>query len=193
ARMGESRPRVARVLRADGARAEPFVAPRGEVSNAGEWDMMRRMGTLLLLASLSGCMCGGSGPFMGGDVGANLGGGHGPRPGTLGVARAAPSVPGVQGPWGQPVAVAPPYTLTAPTGEDAARQMLATSVPLEFVQQAGLNQPAKGGSGLQLAGGPLPVPPGGPLPPGGGPGLPPGGGPPATRPAGAVAPGRALT
>src|SRR5439155_16712689 len=68
--------------------------------------------------------------------------------------------------------------LTDPTGADAARQMLATNGPLDFVQQAGLQQPASGGSGLQLAGGPLPVPPGGPVAP---------------RPPGAVAAVGALT
>jgi hypothetical protein len=83
-----------------------------------------------------------------------------------------PTVPGYVGPWGQPVPVIAPYNVKPPTGEDAARAMLAQSVPLEFVQAAGLNQPGKGGSGiLQTA---ATCPPGG-CPPGM-PGLPPGAG-----------------
>jgi hypothetical protein len=59
-----------------------------------------------------------------------------------------PTVPGYVGPWGQPVPVVAPYNVNPPTGTDAARAMLSQSVPLEFVQAAGLNQPGRGGSGI---------------------------------------------
>ncbi len=45
----------------------------------------------------------------------------------------APSVPGVQGPWGQPVALGKPYQY-APSSEGAARAMMMQSVPLDLIQ-----------------------------------------------------------
>lgn len=54
---------------------------------------------------------------------------------------APPTVPGVQGPWGQPVNVAAPYAYGAPSGDAAARAMLSRSVPLDLVQMA--NAPTK--------------------------------------------------
>jgi hypothetical protein len=84
-----------------------------------------------------------------------------------------PSVPGYVGAWGQPVPVAAPYNVNPPTGADAARAMLSRSVPLEFVQAAGLNQPGMGGSGILQAQAVCPPGgcPGGIAPPGA-PGLP---------------------
>ncbi|HZY86558.1 MAG TPA: hypothetical protein VFE78_17115, partial [Gemmataceae bacterium] len=86
-----------------------------------------------------------------------------------------PTVPGYVGPWGQPVPVVAPYNVHPPTGEEAARAMLSRSVPLEFVQASGLNQPGKGGSGIMQV--QAACPPGG-CPPGmpGMPGMPPGAG-----------------
>jgi hypothetical protein len=81
--------------------------------------------------------------------------------------RYAASVPGMVGPWGQPVPVAAPYTYNAPTGENAARAMLLQSQPLDLVQQANFVQGGSG-SGLQQAqavGAPGVPPPPGVIPP----------------------------
>jgi hypothetical protein len=81
--------------------------------------------------------------------------------------RYAASVPGMVGPWGQPVPVAAPYTYNAPTGENAARAMLLQSQPLDLVQQANFLQGGSG-SGLQQAqavGAPGVPPPPGVIPP----------------------------
>ncbi len=59
--------------------------------------------------------------------------------------RVVPTVPGVMGPWGQPVPVAAPYNSSPPTGEAAARTMLAQSQPLELLQQAHLLGGGPGG------------------------------------------------
>src|SRR6202035_2271716 len=124
----------------------------------------------------------------------------------------APTVPGVQGPWGQPVAMAAPYS-AVPPGASAAYAMMSRSVPLDAVQmagappspsgvvQAGASMPADGPSGLMLAGGSCPpggCPPGGSSPPGAAmspPGLPFGPGMPGypPPPPGAVAAVGALT
>jgi hypothetical protein len=97
--------------------------------------------------------------------------------------RSTPAVPTLMGPWGQPVPVAAPYTSSAPSGEAAARAMLAQSMPLDMVQQV---QACGPGGCPGMPGGmisppgipPGPGMPGGPVPPG----LPPG-----LRPPGAVA------
>jgi hypothetical protein len=99
----------------------------------------------MILAALGGCVSTGSGPGMGGGWG-GMGGGP-------------PSIPGVQGPWGQPVAMAAPYTAVAPNGEEAARQMMARSVPLELMQTGAFTRPGAP-SGLMLAGGQAMPPPG---------------------------------
>lgn len=91
-----------------------------------------------------------------------------------------PSVPGVQGPWGQPVPLARPY-MAAPSSESAARAMMSHSVPLDLVQAT--MPPGMMGGGLQLAN----CPPGG-CPPGM-----PGPGGPMMGPPGAVAAVGALT
>ncbi|MGH7171069.1 MAG: hypothetical protein ACRELG_12390, partial [Gemmataceae bacterium] len=49
----------------------------------------------------------------------------------------APTVPTVQGAWGEPVEVAAPYNVKPPNGSDAAAAMLAQSMPLDLVQQSG--------------------------------------------------------
>jgi hypothetical protein len=121
----------------------------------------------------------------------------------------ASGVPGVQGPWGQPVSVAAPYSYSnVRPGETAARAMLAQSMPLDLVRQAGYDP----GAGGQLPPGVIPpsnliAPPGVPVAPGGpgGAGIPPGPGgvgltqpvppqlPVGLRPPGAVAAVGALT
>src|SRR5262249_35135687 len=127
--------------------------------------MKRTAGTMMLLAPLSGCVTtGGDGTFMSGDC-AN---------GSCGGAHGVPTVPGVQGPHGQPVAMAAPYSYAPPSGKEAALAMLQNSVPLDLVQQAGYT-PGKGSGILQMQG-VLPgavtppgsiTPPGVPLMPGG--------------------------
>jgi hypothetical protein len=97
-------------------------------------------------------------------------------------ARAVPTIPGLVGPWGQPVPVAAPYSSSPPNGENLARAMLAQSMPLDLVQQA--SGPPGMGGGLMPANNMI-APPGiAPVPPG----LPPG-----LRPPGAVAAVGALT
>jgi hypothetical protein len=98
-----------------------------------------------LLAVASGCVTSegpvntGSGAFMskafeGGlaDTGIRQGVSSGPR------------VPGAVGPWGAPVQVAAPYTHVAPTGEAAARAMIASSQPLDIVQQTKFGRDSNG-------------------------------------------------
>src|SRR3989475_11682082 len=110
--------------------------------------MKRTASALVMVAGLAGCASMGDGGGMGGY------GGRG------GMAGGPPSVPGVQGPWGQPVAMAAPYTAVAPNGEEAAREMMARSVPLELMQTGAFTKPGAP-SGLMLAGGQaMPPPPG---------------------------------
>ncbi len=119
-----------------------------------------------------------------------------------------PEVATVQGPWGQPVAMAAPYNVKPPNGTDAARAMLAQSMPLELVQQSGYfkdsalpivpvgGQCAGGACPMPGAGGPMPpglMPPGQLISPPGIAGMPPGVLPPGMRPPGAVAAVGALT
>jgi hypothetical protein len=109
-----------------------------------------------------------------------------------------PTVPTVQGAWGEPVEVAAPYNVKPPAGADAARAMLAQSMPLDLIQQSGYFKDSS-----------YPIMqtqcPGGVCPPGAGlspanlispPGVaavPPGGLPPGLAPPGAVAAVGALT
>ncbi len=151
--------------------------------------MKRKAGAMVLLAALGGCVStdpGGSGTYM-----SHAFNNSGPTPDGVhsGVHYGGPTVPGAQGPMGQPVAMAFPYNVSPPSGAAAAQAMLKQSVPLEMVQQAGytMNGPMGGpAGGIQQAGGICP------------PGLP-GGGmpspilPPGLRPPGAVAAVGALT
>ena len=71
--------------------------------------MKRTAGTMILLAALGGCVTTGDGPygggsFMGGSCANGSCGAHG-----------APMIPGVQGPYGQPVAMAAPYSYAPPS------------------------------------------------------------------------------
>lgn len=105
--------------------------------------MKRTAGIGILLAVLGGC----AGP--GGGEGA-----LGTHPTT-----AMPHVPGVQGPWGQPVSMISPYAYNPPSGAKLAQQMMAASVPLNMVQGGGAIMPASAtsvpgsGSGVVSAGG----------------------------------------
>ncbi len=89
--------------------------------------MKRIAGAWVLLAALSGCMSmdqPGTGGF------------NPPSAQQIGCASGRPrEVPGVQGPWGAPVAMAFPYSsMRGSPGEAAAHVMLAQSMPLDRVQ-----------------------------------------------------------
>jgi hypothetical protein len=125
--------------------------------------MKRTAGVVVLLASLAGCVNDNPGPYMGSYWGSNATGS------TCGC-KVPPSVPNVQGPWGQPVAMAAPYTSSPPQGQAAALEMLNSSLPLNQVQLASYAQAGNNpSSGVVQAGGPVPgalPPPGGLSPPG---------------------------
>jgi hypothetical protein len=86
-----------------------------------------------------------------------------------------PAVPGLVGPWGQPVEMVHPYSASPPGGEATARAMLAQSVPLDLQMAAmaemGKDGPAffNGGPAMPGFGGPMPpmgpMGPMGPMPP----------------------------
>jgi len=152
-------------------------------------DMKRSAAVVVLLAGLSGVQ---AGPYKG-DVWMS---------GTDG--RSAAFVPGVVGPWGQPVPMAAPYSYDPVTNPLLARTMFRQSMPLDQVQLAGgmpISPPGlPAGPGLPMANGVVPanglIPAGGPMmgPPGGvppGPGMALPGGPSGVP--GAVAAVRALT
>jgi hypothetical protein len=167
--------------------------------------MKRTACTLMLLASLSGCMSSGYGSGGGfgsgtGGFGPPNGGGHGL---SMGPYKGPPTVPGVQGPMGERVAMAAPYS-AAPPAALMAQSMMAQSVPLSMVQMAGAKAQPGSGSGLVQAqfcppGGcppQVPVPSGGMISPPGmpfGPGGMPGGMPGGGGPPGAVAAVGAMT
>src|SRR5262249_33672371 len=100
--------------------------------------MKRTAGAWVLLAALGGCTTMDHGPSTIGCGGCGAGG-------------PTPTVPGVQGPWGQPVAMAAPYS-AEPPGAAAAHAMLARSVPLDLVQASASTGPGSP-TGIQLAGG----------------------------------------
>jgi hypothetical protein len=106
-----------------------------------------------------------------------------------------PQVQTVQGPWGEPVEVAAPYNVKPPNGADAARAMLAQSMPLELIQQSGYFKDSS--YPIIQAGGPVPGAmgpmPGNLISPPGVAATPPGALPPGLRPPGAVAAVGALT
>jgi hypothetical protein len=106
-----------------------------------------------------------------------------------------PQVPTVQGAWGTPVEMAAPYNFKPPNGSDAARAMLAQSMPLDLIQQSGFMKDSSYPimqTGGQCAGGMCPSP-GNLISPPGIAATPPGGLPPGLRPPGAVAAVGALT
>jgi hypothetical protein len=168
--------------------------------------MKRTAGSVLLLAALSGCMSSGYGPPSSGGYG---GGFRSPSSGpavSMGAYKGPPTIPGLQGPMGEKIAMSAPYSATPPPPW-LAYNMMSQNVPLSMVQQAGATAQAGGGSGLVQAqfcppGGcppQVPVPPGGliappgmPFAPGGMPGGIPGM-PGAGLPPGAVPAAGALT
>src|SRR5262249_22739928 len=109
-------------------------------------------GAMMVLAALGGCMS------MDRQPSASLGGSY-----NNGLVNGPTTIPGVQGPWGQPVAMASPYAAAPPSGEQAAREMMAHSVPMDLVQVGGTSLPG-GHSGLVQAGGMI-SPPGVPFQP----------------------------
>src|SRR5260370_4620753 len=104
------------------------VTPEGE-------PMKRSAGVWVLAAALSGCMS--SAPHQ--QQCRTCGGGTGST---------TACIPGVQGPWGQPVAMQAPYSAMSP-GAAAAHAMMAQSVPLDvFLKQP---TPKTGANGLVQA------------------------------------------
>jgi hypothetical protein len=107
----------------------------------------------------------------------------------------APTVPTVQGAWGEPVEVAAPYNVKPPNGADAARAMLAQSMPMDLIQQSGYFKDSS--YPIQQTGGPGPggvgPAPGNLISPPGVAAAPPGPLPPGLAPPGAVAAVGALT
>jgi hypothetical protein len=102
--------------------------------------MKRTAGALVILAAVGGCVTVDQGPS------ANSG------CGIYGWTSGPPQVPGAQGPWGQPVAMTAPYSASPPNGADAARAMMARSVPVDLVQTAAASG-AGTSSGIIRAGG----------------------------------------
>ena len=79
-------------------------------------------------------------------------------------------VPGLTGPWGEPIPLAAPYTSTPPRSASHAKNMMSQSVPLNWVQtggpgviQAGAQMP---GMGMPQGGMPMMPPAGMIAPPG---------------------------
>lgn len=118
---------------------------------------MKRMAALsVVLAGLVGCVSTDSKP----DSMPAYGSGAGYRP----------SVPGVQGPWGQPVSMVAPYTSKPPSGAQLAQAMMNNSVPLAMVQPgAAANRPSSSdivqAGAWEAAGDPTRVHPPGVTPP----------------------------
>src|SRR5262245_35486932 len=83
--------------------------------------MKRRIiAALMLVGSISGCLSTGD-PEIGG-----------PRP-NYGRSFGPPSVPGVMGPYGENVPMAPPYSMAPPGSQFAARQMMNNSMPMNML------------------------------------------------------------
>jgi hypothetical protein len=110
-----------------------------------------------------------------------------------------PDVPTVQGSWGEPVPVAAPYNVKPPSGTEAARAMLAQSMPLDLLQQSGYFKNSSYPimqTAATCPGGMCPAPGAGMpnlISPPGISGVPPGALPPGLAPPGAVAAVGALT
>jgi hypothetical protein len=105
----------------------------------------------LMAAALTGCVSTEGGAPMGGGAPTAGGGKFMSNAFDSGSAMAAQAgihqgvrvpqgVAGLQGPWGTPVPVAAPYTTTAPQGRAAAMAMLASSQPLDVIQQTKFGQ-----------------------------------------------------
>src|SRR5262249_1120121 len=122
-------------------------------------DMKRTTIAAMLLTALGGCVSTDGMPNQGAMP-------------QFGTAYQARTVPGLQGPQGQPVAMIAPYNAMpqSSSGSDMARLMMSRSQPLSLVQQTGLTAPAGQESGIVRASGPgmasAGVPTGGISPPG---------------------------
>lgn len=91
--------------------------------------MKRTLAACVLLSAFSGCVATDS-----------CGDGHGsccPGPSGRSI---VPTIPGVQGPRGEPIAMAAPYS-AMPNEIYSPREMMAQSLPLDFVQFAGRTPP----------------------------------------------------
>src|SRR5882724_8694973 len=128
--------------------------------------MKRTAGTMVLLAALGGgCVTTGQDTAPWNHAPSGGGGG------CPGCGSSTAGVPGMQGPWGQPVAMAFPYSANPnlANGSEAAKAMLAQSMPVDLVQQASFTP--NGPTGILQAGGAEPP---GPPSMAGGPGCAPG-------------------
>jgi hypothetical protein len=108
---------------------------------------------MVLLAALSGCvsMDSGAGGGGGGGYMSQAWNPSGPSTGACGAhcgAYQVASVPGVVGPYGQPVALNGPYASMRPDDVTAAR-MMSTSVPLDVFQQTVAKTMAPGSDIIQ--------------------------------------------
>jgi hypothetical protein len=118
--------------------------------------MRRRAAALLLIIAVGGCTSGG-GPYQGGTPCAGCYSGFGPG-------HEPPTVPGFQGPWGQPLPMAAPYSANPPS-PFKAQAMLNQNMPLNLVASQG-----QANSGIQQMAYTPGGCPGGVCPPGGCPG-----------------------
>jgi hypothetical protein len=111
--------------------------------------MKRKLGTwLVLLTTAAGCVTTDTPSGMGGD---RSGCAH------CGVNGGPPMVPGLMGPYGEPVAMAAPYSYTGMAPSDAAaRAMMATSMPLDAMPPGMM---AGDPRNIMRAGGMMPPPP----------------------------------
>ena len=94
--------------------------------------MRRLTGSMLMVAALSGCVTTENG---GGRYRSRIESNDSMIEGASNRSYSVPTVPGVQGPNGAPVAMAAPYNSTPPSGTSAARAMLASSQPMDILQQ----------------------------------------------------------
>jgi hypothetical protein len=130
--------------------------------------MKRTVGAMFLAAAMGGCMS------------AN----HAPEVASKPTVRASgeyyvPQVPGISGPWGEPIPMAAPYTSTsARVTTWQAQRMMSQSVPLDWVQtDQNIMQASAQMPGMGMPPGGLMAPPGVPL------------SPPMMTPGGAIMPG----
>lgn len=94
--------------------------------------MRRLTGSMLMVAALSGCVTTENG---GGRYRSRIESNDSMIEGASNRSYSVPTVPGVQGPNGAPVAMVAPYNSTPPSGTSAARAMLASSQPMDILQQ----------------------------------------------------------
>ncbi|MBM3996698.1 MAG: hypothetical protein FJ303_21470 [Planctomycetes bacterium] len=123
----------------------------------------RIIAALLFIGSISGCVSTNDGPETGGM-----------RP-HWGQTFGPPTVPGVKGPYGEGVPMAPPYDKAPPANPYAAMRMMQNQIPLNYVQfhQNGMITPP-GVMGMPGTGPGMPGMPGMPPMPGLKPGMMPG-------------------